>query len=164
GRHTRSARDWSSDVCSSDLKCCEDESDAEIAFCDQACEAVFGAGADGHARIKCRAGREGRRLSRGFAGLERRGRAPNVQWASQQVLRIRAKLVADAFCWNAGRVDARSGSGLDDDLVPADPVRESRVAVVEPDRRGASLQLVRGKDDLEPGRTQTGDAGREPDR
>src|SRR5205823_9665252 len=128
----------------------EDEAGAESVLRDQAGEAAVGDGPDADARPERFPGEDVWRNA-GTATEHHLGAGlGNAERALQEVLRIGTKLVADRLARHARRVETGIGARPNDDLLPADPLAEVRIAVVEPRWLVAPKRLALIHD-LEPG-------------
>ncbi len=134
----------------------EDEAHAQPVARDQAREAAVGDRPHRDLLLQHVAGEKVRRCAGGRAGLDvGRGR-DDVERALQEVLRVGEELGADRLRGRGRGRDACALSGLDHDLLPADPPGIVSVAVRD---RALSAELRPCEDDLEPGRAQPGLAG-----
>src|SRR5439155_11602292 len=140
-----------------------DEARAEPVLRDQAGEAAVGDGPDADPRPECLPGEDFRRNAGPATGHDLGAGLGNAERALQEVLRIGTKLVADRLARHARRVETGIGARPNNDLLPADPLAEVRIAVVEPRRLAAPKRLAL-IDDLEPGRVQAGLARRKSKR
>ncbi len=125
----------------------EDDADAELFLRDQAGEPVF---LSGRRRRVSELGWPARKRARPKLGLRRR----DVERLREQVVRIRAELVADAGRRNVGGEDAGAAFAADDELAPADAVRVVRV--LEANRGSGLIGL---EDGLEAERGEAARAG-----